>query len=150
MSMASLTALRSKDPRRRVGACLVTPGGVVAGLGYNGMPRGVKDSEVPWRRGKGLEGTGQSKHDFVCHAELNAVLNAGAPSLRGCRLYVTLFPCSECAKLLVQAGVSEVVYEPSPGKPPSSPAATTLSLAGVRSRPFSRSAACLSLAPLLP
>ena len=107
MGIAQLSALRSKDPSTQVGACIVDKAHKVVSIGYNGMPVGVDDECIPWGHGEGLE----SKYLYVCHAELNAILNTrDSAHLNGCTLYVTLFPCNECAKAIIQAGVSEVVY----------------------------------------
>ena len=107
MGMAHLSAMRSKDPNTRVGACIVNPQKRVVGLGYNGFPYGCEDDEFPWARdGQFLE----TKYPYVVHAELNAILNS-IQDLHGCTLYVSLFPCNECAKAIIQAGISCVVYE---------------------------------------
>jgi len=107
MGIAQLSALRSKDPNTQVGACIVDENHKVVSIGYNGMPRGVNDEEVPWGHGEGLE----SKYLYVCHAEFNAILNTrDGSALNGCRLYVTLFPCNECAKAIIQVGIKEVIY----------------------------------------
>ena len=105
MGVALLAAKRSKDPNTQVGACIVDANNVILTTGYNGFPIGCSDDEFPWER----EGE-VTKYPFVVHAELNAILNASGKSLRGSRLYVALFPCNECAKAIIQAGVSEVVY----------------------------------------
>ncbi|MBQ3291589.1 MAG: dCMP deaminase family protein [Mogibacterium sp.] len=105
MGVALLAAKRSKDPSTQVGACIVDSNNVILTTGYNGFPIGCSDDEFPWDR----EGE-VTKYPFVVHAELNAILNASGKSLRGSRLYVALFPCNECAKAIIQAGVSEVVY----------------------------------------
>lgn len=109
MGIALLTALRSKDPSSQVGACIVSPENKILSLGYNGMPIGCSDDEMPWdREGDPLD----TKYMYVCHAELNAILNhaSGTGSLRGARIYTTLFPCNECAKALIQSGIAEVIY----------------------------------------
>lgn len=113
MGVAMLAAQRSKDPSTQVGACIVSgkddPAGenVILSTGYNGFPAGCSDDEFPWER----EGEfADTKYPFVVHAELNAILNARGKSLRGARLYVALFPCNECAKAIIQAGIREVVY----------------------------------------
>ena len=107
MSVALLSAQRSKDNHTQVGACIVNPENRIVSVGYNGMPTGCCDDAMPWER----EGTFlETKYPFVCHAELNAILNNVA-NLRGCRLYVTLFPCNECAKAIIQAGIKTVVYD---------------------------------------
>ena len=106
MGMAHLSAKRSKDPNTRVGACIVNPQKRVVGLGYNGFPYGCEDEEFPWDRdGEFLE----TKYPYVVHAELNAILNS-IQDLHGCTLYVSLFPCNECAKAIIQAGLKTVVY----------------------------------------
>jgi len=107
MGIALLSAKRSKDPSTQVGACIVDPHNKVVSIGYNGMPRGVNDDEIPWGHGEGLE----SKYLYVCHAEFNAILNTrDGSALNGCRIYVTLFPCNECAKAIIQTGIKEIVY----------------------------------------
>lgn len=107
MGIAQLSALRSKDPSTQVGACIVDDDNKVVSIGYNGMPRGVDDEVIPWGKGEGLD----SKYLYVCHAEMNAILNTRDGShLKGCRLYVTLFPCNECAKAVIQSGIKEIVY----------------------------------------
>lgn len=107
MGIAQLSALRSKDPSTQVGACIVDSDNKVVSIGYNGMPRGIDDDLVPWGHGEGLE----SKYLYVCHAEFNAILNTrNGEKLSGCRLYVTLFPCNECAKAIIQTGIKEIIY----------------------------------------
>ena len=106
MGVALLSAKRSKDPSTQVGACVVNPQNRIVGVGYNGFPRGCSDDEFPWARdGEMLE----TKYAFVAHAELNAVLNA-SEKLDGCRIYVALFPCNECAKVIIQSGITEIIY----------------------------------------
>ena len=105
MGVAMLAARRSKDPNTQVGACIVSQDNIIISTGYNGLPNGCSDDEYPWNR----EGT-ETKYPFVVHAELNAILNANGRDLRGSRLYVALFPCNECAKAIIQAGVKEVLY----------------------------------------
>ena len=106
MSIAVLSSLRSKDTHTKVGAAVITPSHKVASLGYNGMPTGVDDTKITWARtGDELD----TKYPYVCHAELNAVLNATS-DLHGCTLYVTLFPCNECAKAVIQSGIRKVIY----------------------------------------
>ena len=108
MGLAHLSALRSKDPNTQVGAAIVDENHRVVSVGYNGFPTGVSDDEFPWER-EGDKST-LTKYPYVCHAELNAILNAGGNSLKGCRIYVALFPCNECAKAIIQCGIKEVVY----------------------------------------
>ena len=107
MGVAYLSSMRSKDPNTQVGACIVSRSNRILSMGYNGFPNGVSDDEFPWsREGEDLE----SKYFYSTHSELNAILNYRGGSLEGAKLYVTLFPCKECAKMLVQAGIGEVVY----------------------------------------
>ena len=106
MSIALLSAQRSKDSHTQVGACIVNAEHKIVSVGYNGMPTGCGDDEMPWEReGDFLD----TKYPYVCHAELNAILNCNA-DLRGCTLYVTLFPCNECAKAIIQCGIRRVIY----------------------------------------
>ncbi len=107
MGIALLSAERSKDNNTQVGACIVDKNNKILSVGYNGMPTGCNDDEMPWdREGEFLD----TKYAFVCHAELNAILNYNGGSLDGATLYVTLFPCNECAKAIIQKGIKEVVY----------------------------------------
>ena len=107
MGIAILSAMRSKDDSSQVGACIVSPENKILSLGYNGMPIGCNDDDMPWdREGDELE----TKYMYVCHAELNAILNSAHSDLRGSRVYVTLFPCNECAKAIIQSGIREIIY----------------------------------------
>ena len=107
MGIAVLSSLRSKDPNTKVGACIVDQDKKVVSIGYNGMPRHLDENELSWNRGEGLD----SKYLYVCHAEMNAILNTrNGAALKGCTVYVTLFPCNECAKALIQVGIKEIVY----------------------------------------
>lgn len=106
MALAKISAMRSKDPSTKVGACIVNSQKIVVALGYNGMPKG-NDDEFPWDRDGENKDT---KYAYVIHAEINAVLNA-SQSLQGCTLYTSLFPCSNCAKTIVQAGINKIVYQ---------------------------------------
>ena len=108
MGIALLSAQRSKDSNTQVGACIVNQEHKIVSVGYNGMPTGCNDDDMPWEREGDFLNT---KYPFVCHAELNAILNRSAGSLQGCSLYVTLFPCNECAKAIIQAGIRTVVYD---------------------------------------
>lgn len=107
MGVSLLAADRSKDPSTQVGACIVSDDNRILSTGYNGFPKGCSDDEFPWNRDEKL---GETKYNFVVHAELNAILNAGGKSLIGSRIFVSLFPCHECAKAIIQSGVKEVVY----------------------------------------
>ena len=108
MGAAMLCAKRSKDPNTQVGACIVNPENRIVSVGYNGFPAGCDDDVFPWER------SGDDRYDtkylYVCHAELNAILNARGTNLTGNRLYVALFPCNECAKAIIQSGITEVIY----------------------------------------
>ena len=107
MGIALLSAMRSKDPNSQVGACIVSPENKILSLGYNGMPIGCDDDAMPWgREGQPLD----TKYMYVCHAELNAILNSAHNNLKGARIYVTLFPCNECTKAIIQSGIGELVY----------------------------------------
>lgn len=106
MGIAILSAMRSKDPNTQVGACIVNEEKRIVGVGYNGFPKGCEDTEFPWEReGEFLE----TKYPYVCHAELNAILNS-IKSLKDCTIYVALFPCNECSKAIIQSGIKEIVY----------------------------------------
>ena len=107
MGLAHLSAMRSKDPSTQVGAVIGSGEHRVVSIGYNGFPNGCSDDEFPWDR----EGDfGATKYPYVVHAELNAILNS-KNDLRGCSIYVSLFPCNECAKAIIQSGISRIVYE---------------------------------------
>ncbi len=109
MAIAKLSALRSKDPNTQVGACIVDSSNRILSIGYNGAPNGYHDDVFPWNReGEKMD----TKYAYVCHAELNAILNyrGSRKDLEGATLYVDLFPCNECAKLIIQSGIKEVIY----------------------------------------
>jgi dCMP deaminase len=108
MAMSFLTAQRSKDPNTQVGACIVDADKRIVGLGYNGFPAGCSDDDLPWAR----QGSSElhKKYLYVCHAEVNAILNKCSADVKGAVLYVALFPCNDCAKMIIQAGIREVVY----------------------------------------
>ena len=106
MGVAILSSKRSKDPTTQVGACIVNQDKKIVGIGYNGFPTGINDDEFPWGKDGDYVNT---KYPYVVHAEPNAILNA-TTSLNGCIIYVTLFPCCECAKLIIQSGIKEIVF----------------------------------------
>lgn len=108
MGIALLSAKRSKDPNTSVGACIVSNDNKILSVGYNGMPIGCSDDEYPWEREN--ENPLDTKYLYVCHAELNAILNYTSGNIRGSKIYVTLFPCNECAKALIQKGIVEIIY----------------------------------------
>ena len=105
MGVSLLAAKRSKDPNTQVGACIVDKNNIILSTGYNGFPYGCSDDVYPWER----DGD-DTKYNYVVHAELNAILNARGKDLNGARLYVDFFPCNECAKAIIQSGISEIVY----------------------------------------
>ena len=106
MGIAFLSGMRSKDPSTQVGACIIDDDKKIIGIGYNGFPMGSSDDNMPWdKEGEFLE----TKYPYVVHAELNAILNS-IKSLKNCTIYVTHFPCNECAKAIVQSGIKKVIY----------------------------------------
>ncbi len=108
MGVALLAGMRSKDPNSQVGACIVSEDNKILSMGYNGFPMGCSDDEFPWaREGEDLD----VKYPYVVHSELNAILNYRGGSLEGAKLYVSLFPCNECAKAIIQSGIKTVVYD---------------------------------------
>lgn len=107
MGVALLSAKRSKDPSTQVGACIVNNKNKIVGAGYNGLPIGCDDNEFPWQKDGDFLNT---KYPYICHAELNAILNNIGMDLHGCKIYTALFPCNECAKAIIQAGIAEVVF----------------------------------------
>lgn len=108
MGVAMLSGMRSKDPNTQVGACIVSKDNKILSMGYNGLPRGCSDDEFPWcREGDPLD----NKYIYTAHSELNAILNYRGGSLENAKIYVTLFPCNECAKAIIQAGITTVVYD---------------------------------------
>ena len=108
MGVAYLSARRSKDPNTQVGACIVSPDNKILSMGYNGFPNGCSDEDFPWNRESA--DPYDNKYFYTTHSELNAILNYRGGSLEGSKLYVTLFPCNECAKALIQSGIRTVIY----------------------------------------
>ena len=110
MAVAKLSAMRSKDPSTQVGACIVSNSNRILSVGYNGAPNGFNDDEFPWVRE--ADNNLDTKYPYVCHAELNAILNyrGSKKDLENAKLYVDLFPCNECAKIIIQSGIKEIVY----------------------------------------
>lgn len=108
MANALLSAKRSKDPNTQVGACIVNDEKKIVGMGYNGLPIGCSDDSFPWNRiaADPLD----TKYMYVCHAELNAILNKNSNDVKQCTMYTTLFPCNECTKVIVQSRLRQVVY----------------------------------------
>ena len=131
MGVSKLSGMRSKDPNTQVGACIVSDDNKILSMGYNGFPKGCSDDEFPWeRQGDELD----TKYPFVTHSELNAILNYRGGSLEGTKLYVSLFPCNECAKAIIQAGIKTVVYadDKYDGTPMNVAAKRLFNAAGVR------------------
>lgn len=108
MGVALLSGERSKDPNSQVGACIVSEDNKILSIGYNGFPRGCSDDEISWEREGNFADT---KYPYVCHGELNAILNYTGTTLKNSRIYVALFPCNECAKAIIQSGIKEVIYK---------------------------------------
>lgn len=108
LAMSFLSAKRSKDPSTQVGACIVNTDRRIVGIGYNGFPRGCDDDALPW--GRDSPSALHTKYPYVVHAEVNAILNKGSANVDGATLYVALFPCNDCAKTIIQAGIREIVY----------------------------------------
>ncbi|XP_076467051.1 deoxycytidylate deaminase-like isoform X3 [Babylonia areolata] len=130
MSVAFLSAKRSKDPLTRVGACIVNEDLRIVGIGYNGMANGIKDDEMDWSK--------EGKRLYVCHAEMNAIVNKIQADVRGCTMYVSMFPCNECAKLLIQSGIKKVVFysDKKHDKDYTAAARKLLKKAGVETEPY--------------
>lgn len=108
MGIALLSSQRSKDPNSQVGACIVGEDNKILSIGYNGFPVGCNDDELSWEREGDFINT---KYPYVCHAELNAILNYTGSTIKGSKIYVALFPCNECAKAIIQSGIKEVIYK---------------------------------------
>ncbi len=109
MALAKLSSMRSKDPNTQVGACIVSKDNRILSIGYNGAPNGFNDDNFPWdREGEFLD----TKYPYVCHAEMNAILNyrGNHQEFEDAKIYVDLFPCNECAKLIIQSGIKEIIY----------------------------------------
>ncbi|MBQ7199878.1 MAG: dCMP deaminase family protein [Eubacterium sp.] len=136
MGIAKLSAMRSKDPHTQVGACIVGEDNKILSMGYNGMPRGCSDEEFPW--GRDGEDPLDTKYIYVCHAELNAILNYSGTNLKGSRIYTTLFPCNECTKALIQVGIREVIYQENlyPDSASVMAAKKMMKAAGITYRPY--------------
>jgi len=110
MGIAELSAQRSKDPKTQVGCCIVdSKTRHILSIGYNGLPYGMNDDDFSW---EDSEDQLKSKHSYVVHAEANAILNA-SQSIDGALVYITMFPCNECAKLLAQKRVKKIIYRDS-------------------------------------
>ena len=144
MSVAMLAGMRSKDPNSQVGACIVSEDNKILSMGYNGFPKDCSDDEFPWaRQGDELN----TKYFYVVHSELNAILNYRGGSLEGAKLYVTLFPCNECAKAIIQVGIAELVYADDKynGTPANLASRRMLTSAGVKMTPYRSNGRILEL-----
>ena len=144
MGVAQLAGLRSKDPNTQVGACIVSPDNKILSMGYNGLPLGCSDDEFPWaREGETLE----TKYPFTVHSELNAILNYRGGTLEGAKIYVTLFPCNECAKAIIQSGIRTLIYDSDKYADSDSVVASKrrLDAAGVIYRQYNRSGRTIQL-----
>lgn len=111
MGVAKLSAMRSKDPSTQVGACIVSADNKILSMGYNGFPKGCSDDDFPWEKENESVDPYNAKYFYTTHSELNAILNYRGGSLEGTKLYVTLFPCNECAKAIIQAGITTLIYD---------------------------------------
>ncbi len=136
MGVAILAAQRSKDPNTQVGACIVSNDNKILSIGYNGMPLNCSDDDFTWER----DTADDNKYFYTVHSELNAILNYRGGSLEGTKLYVSLFPCNECAKAIIQAGIHTVVYDSDKyrGTPSNRAARRMFDAAGVECVPYSR------------
>lgn len=144
MGIAQLSGMRSKDPGTQVGACIVSSENKILSMGYNGFPLGCSDDDFPWsREGEELD----TKYPFVTHSELNAILNYRGGSLEGTKLYVSLFPCNECAKAIIQAGIKTIVYDSDKykGTPGNIASKRMLDAAGVKYERYVRTGRSVSL-----
>ncbi|XP_054721808.1 deoxycytidylate deaminase-like [Uloborus diversus] len=107
MSLSYLIAAGSRHPVTKVGACIINEDNKVISVGYNGMPNGIDEAMLSWEE---TESSSATKNPYVVHAEMNAIMNGKHIDFMNCKMFVTEFPCSECAKLIIQAGIKEVFY----------------------------------------
>lgn len=107
MGVALLASKRSKDPNTQVGACIVNSENRILSVGYNGAPNGFDDNYFPWQREGKI-----TKYPYVCHAELNAILNfrGNMREFENATIYTLYFPCTECCKAIIQAGIKHIKY----------------------------------------
>jgi dCMP deaminase len=145
MGVAKLAAMRSKDPNTQVGSCIVSEDNNILSMGYNGFPKGCSDEEFPWDRESDDELC--TKYPYVTHSELNAILNYRGGSLVGAKIYVSLFPCNECAKAIIQSGIKTVVYDDDKySQTPSTRASKKMfDAAGVRYYQYTRSGRAIKI-----
>lgn len=144
MGVSKLSGMRSKDPNTQVGACIVSNNNKILSMGYNGFPNGCDDDNFPWDREGDFMDT---KYAYVTHSELNAILNYRGGSLEGTKLYVSLFPCNECAKAIIQAGIKTVVYDDDKysGTPGNTAAKMLFDAAGVKYYKYEASGRTINL-----
>ena len=145
MGVAQLAARRSKDPSTQVGACIVSNDNKILSIGYNGFPIGCSDDDFPWE--KTDTSPDHNKYLYSTHSELKAILNYRGGSLEGTKLYVTLFPCNECAKAIIQAGIRTLIYESDKYADSDSVIASKrmLDAAGVKYLPYHKSGRTVTL-----
>ena len=138
MGISKLSGMRSKDPHTQVGACIVSEDNKILSMGYNGFPLGCSDDEFPWEREGDML---HSKYAYVTHSELNAILNFRGGSLSGAKLYVSLFPCNECAKAIIQSGIKTIIYDSDKycGTPSNTASKRMFDAAGVKYRQYEHS-----------
>ena len=105
LELAKQISTWSKDPSTQVGCVVVGPDREIRSTGFNGLPRGIDDTDERLNNR-------EIKYPMICHAEENAIMHAARTgiSLKNCIAYVTWPPCTRCARSLIQAGVSEIVY----------------------------------------
>ena len=138
MGISKLAGMRSKDPHTQVGACIVSEDNKILSMGYNGFPLGCSDDEFPWdREGDMLH----SKYAYVTHSELSAILDFRGGSLSGAKLYVSLFPCNECAKAIIQSGIKTIIFDSDKycGTPSNTASKRMFDAAGVKYRQYEHS-----------
>lgn len=138
MGVAILSGMRSKDPSTQVGACIVSQDNKILSMGYNGFPNGCDDDLFPWNRDG--DDPVNNKYFYSTHSELNAILNYRGGSLEGAKLYVSLFPCNECAKAIIQCGIKTIIYDSDKyaGTPSVIASKRMLDAAGVRYYKYTR------------
>ena len=138
MGISKLAGMRSKDPHTQVGACIVSEDNKILSMGYNGFPLGCSDDEFPWEREGDML---HSKYAYVTHSELNAILNFRGGSLSGAKLYVSLFPCNECAKAIIESGIKTIIYDSDKycGTPSNTASKRMFDAAGVKYRQYEHS-----------
>jgi len=110
MSVAILSSMRSKDNKTKTGACIVNKNNRIIGVGYNGLPKGLSDDDQRFWCDDDDCDILNSKHTYIIHAEQNAIYNKISQNIENSTLYVTLMPCTDCAKSICQVGIKKVIY----------------------------------------